>query len=228
MLFPVAVWLSLLVTTISTAPVDERAGVTAVTEAAPAVLTLVAAVPPTVTPETALKLVPVMVMVVPPALDPVFGLTLTTVGAGRPLEELLEELELEELLEELLLEELELEELLEELLLEELELEELLEELLLEELELEELLEELLLEELELEELLLEELVPGVPSPPLPTPSLILPATPEFTCDLAGSDNVVIKRSNTPFTPALEFKVLFFILFTKSSISAFIAAAVGE
>lgn len=214
MLFPVAVWLSLLVTTISTAPVDERAGVTAVTEAAPAVLTLVAAVPPTVTPETALKLVPVMVMVVPPALDPVFGLTLTTVGAGRPLEELLEELELEELLEELLLEELELEELLEELLLEEL--------------ELEELLEELLLEELELEELLLEELVPGVPSPPLPTPSLILPATPEFTCDLAGSDNVVIKRSNTPFTPALEFKVLFFILFTKSSISAFIAAAVGE
>ena len=214
MLFPVAVWLSLLVTTISTAPVDERAGVTAVTEAAPAVLTLVAAVPPTVTPETALKLVPVMVMVVPPALDPVFGLTLTTVGAGRPLEELLEELELEELLEELLLEELELEELLEELLLEER--------------ELEELLEELLLEELELEELLLEELVPGVPSPPLPTPSLILPATPEFTCDLAGSDNVVIKRSNTPFTPALEFKVLFFILFTKSSISAFIAAAVGE
>jgi hypothetical protein len=43
---------------------------------------LVAAVPPNVTVAPAAKFVPVIVTAVPPAVDPLFGDTLPTVGAG--------------------------------------------------------------------------------------------------------------------------------------------------
>jgi len=48
----------------------------------PLTLTPVAAVPPTVTVAPVTKLVPVIVMPVPPAVDPVAGVTFVTAGAG--------------------------------------------------------------------------------------------------------------------------------------------------
>jgi len=59
------------------------AGVVAVIVVLFTTVTLVAAALPkvTVAPET--KLVPVIVTEVPPLVDPVFGLTLVTVGAGK-------------------------------------------------------------------------------------------------------------------------------------------------
>jgi hypothetical protein len=44
--------------------------------------TFVAAVPPNVTAAPAAKFVPVIVIAVPPAVDPLFGLTLLTVGGA--------------------------------------------------------------------------------------------------------------------------------------------------
>ena len=58
------------------------AGVTAVTEDVPTTFTLVAATPPTVTLVVPVKLVPVMVMVVPPRVVPDVGETLARVGSG--------------------------------------------------------------------------------------------------------------------------------------------------
>ena len=68
-----------VVTTTSFAPAAP-AGVTAVMEVAVAT-TLVAATPPTVTVALA-KLVPLIVIVVPPAVGPLDGLTLEIVGTG--------------------------------------------------------------------------------------------------------------------------------------------------
>jgi hypothetical protein len=56
------------------------AGVVAVICVALTTTTLVAAVLPNVTVAPAAKLVPVMVTAVPPAVEPVFGLTPVTVG----------------------------------------------------------------------------------------------------------------------------------------------------
>jgi hypothetical protein len=56
------------------------AGVVAVIEVLLTTTTLVAAVPPNVTVAPEAKFVPVIVTAVPPAVDPVFGLTLVTVG----------------------------------------------------------------------------------------------------------------------------------------------------
>ncbi len=58
------------------------AGVTAVIEVASTTTTLVAAMPPTVTLLAPVKLVPVMVIAVPPAIGPEAGLTLVIVGAA--------------------------------------------------------------------------------------------------------------------------------------------------
>ena len=58
------------------------AGVTAVMEVALTTTTLVAGLPPTVTLLAPVKLVPVMVIAVPPAIDPDDGLTLAMVGAA--------------------------------------------------------------------------------------------------------------------------------------------------
>ena len=58
------------------------AGVTAVIEVASTTLTLVAATPPTVTLLAPVKLVPVMVIAVPPEAGPDDGLTLAMVGAA--------------------------------------------------------------------------------------------------------------------------------------------------
>ena len=58
------------------------AGVVAVILVELTTVTLVAATPPMVTPVAPVKSVPVMVMTVPPAPDPVEGETLVTVGAG--------------------------------------------------------------------------------------------------------------------------------------------------
>jgi len=59
------------------------AGVVAVRVVALTTTTLAAAVLPNVTVAPAAKLVPVMVTTVPPANDPLFGLTLLTVGGAR-------------------------------------------------------------------------------------------------------------------------------------------------
>jgi len=56
------------------------AGVVAVICVPLTTTTLVAAAPPNVTVAPAAKLVPVMVTAVPPAVDPLFGDTLLTVG----------------------------------------------------------------------------------------------------------------------------------------------------
>jgi len=56
------------------------AGVVAVMLEALTTTTLLAAGPPNVTVAPAAKLAPVMVTAVPPAVDPVFGDTLLTVG----------------------------------------------------------------------------------------------------------------------------------------------------
>lgn len=58
------------------------AGVTAVMVVALTTTTLVAATPPTVTLLAPVKLVPVMVMAVPPNVEPEVGLRLMMVGAG--------------------------------------------------------------------------------------------------------------------------------------------------
>ena len=70
-----------MVTTIVFAP-TVPAGVTAVIEVASTTTTLVAATPPTVTLLAPVKLVPVMVIGVPPLNNPEFGLTLAIVGAA--------------------------------------------------------------------------------------------------------------------------------------------------
>ena len=58
------------------------AGVTAVIEVALTTTTLVAAAPPTVTLVAPVKFVPVIVIAVPPLIEPEIGLTLVMVGAG--------------------------------------------------------------------------------------------------------------------------------------------------
>ena len=57
------------------------AGVVTVMEVALFTTRLVAAVPPMVTPVAPVKPVPVMVMLVPPAVEPLVGEILITVGA---------------------------------------------------------------------------------------------------------------------------------------------------
>ena len=57
------------------------AGVTAVTVVELTTLTEVAATPPIVTELAPVKFVPVIVIAVPPAVDPVFGLTDEIVGS---------------------------------------------------------------------------------------------------------------------------------------------------
>ncbi len=57
-------------------------GVMAVIVVALTTFTLVAALPPTLTVAPALKLVPVIVIAVPPPVGPEVGDTLVTVGAG--------------------------------------------------------------------------------------------------------------------------------------------------
>jgi len=68
-----------LVTVTATAPALP-AGVVAVICVALATTTLVAAAAPNATEAPAAKFVPVIVTAVPPAVDPVFGDTLVTVG----------------------------------------------------------------------------------------------------------------------------------------------------
>jgi hypothetical protein len=68
-----------LVTVTVTAPALP-AGVVAVIDVALTTTTLLAAALPNVTVAPATKLVPVMVTAVPPPVDPLFGLTLVTVG----------------------------------------------------------------------------------------------------------------------------------------------------
>ena len=58
------------------------AGVVQVAEVAEATFTLVQAAPPTVMAVAPVKSVPVIVMVVPPAVEPVLGLSDATVGKG--------------------------------------------------------------------------------------------------------------------------------------------------
>ena len=57
-------------------------GVTAVIDVSLTTTTLVAATPPTFTLDPPIKFVPVIVMAVPPAIDPDDGLTLAMVGAA--------------------------------------------------------------------------------------------------------------------------------------------------
>ena len=68
-----------VVTTTLLAP-TVPAGVTAVIEVALTTVRLVAAAPPMVTPVAPVKLVPVIVTEVPPAIGPVEGLIAVTVG----------------------------------------------------------------------------------------------------------------------------------------------------
>jgi hypothetical protein len=68
-----------LVTVTVTAPALP-AGVVAVIVVLFTTTTFVAAVPPNVTAAPAAKFVPVIVTAVPPEVDPLFGLTLLTVG----------------------------------------------------------------------------------------------------------------------------------------------------
>ena len=58
------------------------AGVVQVAEVEEATLTDVHATPPTVMPVAPVKLVPVMVMLVPPAVEPLVGDTAVTVGGS--------------------------------------------------------------------------------------------------------------------------------------------------
>ena len=58
------------------------AGVSAVIEVALTTTTLVAATPPTVTLDAPVRFVPVIVIAVPPEVDPDVGETEDTVGAG--------------------------------------------------------------------------------------------------------------------------------------------------
>jgi hypothetical protein len=66
--------------TVTVTPPAEPAGVVAVIEVLLTTTTLVAAVLPNVTVAPDAKFVPVIVTAVPPAVGPVFGLTLVTVG----------------------------------------------------------------------------------------------------------------------------------------------------
>src|SRR5581483_4488647 len=77
----VALWPSRLVTVTFTAPAA-WAGVVAVIVVLLTTLTLVAAVPPTLTVAPVAKPVPVIVSAVPPVVEPVAGDTLVIVGAG--------------------------------------------------------------------------------------------------------------------------------------------------
>jgi hypothetical protein len=70
-----------LLTVTVTAPAA-CAGVVAVIEVLLTTTTFVAAVPPNVTDAPETKFVPVIVTAVPPDVDPLFGLTLVTVGTG--------------------------------------------------------------------------------------------------------------------------------------------------
>ena len=70
-----------VVTATSAAPAA-CAGVVAVIVEALTTITLVAALPPMVTAVAPVKLVPVIVTLVPPAVVPLFGATAVTVGAG--------------------------------------------------------------------------------------------------------------------------------------------------
>ena len=69
------------VTTTSKVP-PACAGVVAVISVALTTLTPVAAVPPTLTVAVASKFVPMIVIAVPPVVDPEVGLTPVTVGGG--------------------------------------------------------------------------------------------------------------------------------------------------
>ena len=69
------------VTTMLAVPA-EPAGVVHVIEVAETTVTLVHAEPPTVTVEALPKFVPVIVIAVPPAVEPDVGDTAVTVGAG--------------------------------------------------------------------------------------------------------------------------------------------------
>ena len=71
----------MLVTTTLTAPAA-RAAVVAVIDVLLTTVTPVAAVPPRLTVAPARNPVPVIVTAVPPAVVPLLGLTLVTVGAG--------------------------------------------------------------------------------------------------------------------------------------------------
>src|SRR3989449_4977917 len=71
-----------LTVTMTSATPAGCAGVVALICVALTTLTPVAALPPTVTVAVASKLVPVMVMAVPPAVVPDVGVTAVTVGAG--------------------------------------------------------------------------------------------------------------------------------------------------
>ncbi len=70
-----------VVTMMLTVPADSAGEVT-VSEVAELNVKLAAAVPPNLTVEAAVKLVPVIVTVVPPASGPELGLTPVTVGAA--------------------------------------------------------------------------------------------------------------------------------------------------
>jgi hypothetical protein len=70
-----------VVTRTLTAPAAP-AGVVAVMLVGPRTVKPVAATPPIVMEVAPVKLVPVIVIVVPPAVDPVAGVTAVTVGAG--------------------------------------------------------------------------------------------------------------------------------------------------
>src|SRR3984893_9136160 len=81
-LLRVPLWLSVLVTTTFTAPAA-WAAVVAVIEVLLTTVTVLAAVPPTVTVAPERKPVPLMVTAVPPLTDPAPGEIAVTVGAGK-------------------------------------------------------------------------------------------------------------------------------------------------
>lgn len=82
-MFRVPFWPSEFVTTKVTAPA-EWPGVFAVIDVLLATVMFVAAVPPNFTVAPEAKFVPVIVTPVPPLVDPEFGETDVTVGAGAP------------------------------------------------------------------------------------------------------------------------------------------------
>ena len=77
----VPLWLSAFVTVTFTAPAS-CAGVVAVIKLVLTRTTFVAGTPPIDTAGDAKKLLPVMLIDVPPAVGPLFGLTALTMGAG--------------------------------------------------------------------------------------------------------------------------------------------------
>ena len=80
---PLEVVVPLGVVTVTFAEPAAPAGVTAVIEVAEITTRLVAEVPPTVTLVAPVKLVPVIVIAVPPRVEPVVGATAVIVGAGK-------------------------------------------------------------------------------------------------------------------------------------------------